>query len=163
MIRKVRIQDAEAICQIYNYYIENSNYTFDTDPRDLHQVVSQIESVTDKTPYFVFENEGCIEGFCYVHPWKEKAAYARTYEVTVYLHPTATGKGLGKLLMQKLIEASRALDVHALIACITEENEKSFKLFENLGFKQVSSFTEVGQKFGRWLGVVDYELVLSSF
>lgn len=160
MIRPVRIQDAEAICQIYNYYIKNSNYTFDTEPKELDQIQKQIEASIGKTPYFVEENDGKIDGFCYVHPWKAKAAYSKTFEVTVYLHPSALGKGLGKLMMMKLIQESKALGVHALIACITEENEKSFHLFESLGFKRVSCFTQVGQKFGRWLGVRDYELVL---
>lgn len=50
--------------------------------------------------------------------------------------------------------------VHALVACITADNEPSRRLFESIGFRRVSHFEQVGRKFGRWLDVVDYELLL---
>lgn len=62
--------------------------------------------------------------------------------------------------MKALIEACAKQGYHTLIACITEGNGESIALHEKLGFKQASHFHEVGCKFGRWLGVVDYELTL---
>ena len=59
-----------------------------------------------------------------------------------------------------LIEECRRYELHALIACITEGNEASYALHEKLGFEKVSYFREVGRKFGKWLGIVDYELIL---
>ena len=74
--------------------------------------------------------------------------------------PSHTGKGIGKELMLHLIEECRRYGLHALIACITEGNEASYALHEKLGFEKVSYFREVGRKFGKWLGIVDYELIL---
>ena len=65
-----------------------------------------------------------------------------------------------KELMLHLIEECRRYGLHALIACITEGNEASYALHEKLGFEKVSYFREVGRKFGKWLGIVDYELIL---
>lgn len=70
----------------------------------------------------------------------------------VYLSPRYKGKGIGRQLMERLIEECRAGGYHALIACITEGNEASCSLHEKLGFRKVSHFEKVGLKFGRVAG-----------
>lgn len=160
MIRKVKLEDAKAIAAIYNEYVVNTVITFDIEPVGATEMMSRIVTISSGYPYFVYETEGRVVGYCYAHPWKEKAAYRHTLETTVYLSPEATGKGIGKRLMQKLIEACRSSGYRALIACITEGNRASNALHEKLGFRQVSRFEKVGSKFGRWLDVADYELLL---
>ena len=160
MIRKVHLQDAKAITDIYNEYVINSTATFDTQPLEIEEMQSRIIQLSANCPYFVYETDGVVAGYCYAHPWKEKAAYKFTLETTVYISPQYIGKGIGKQLMQSLIEECRKKGYHALIACITEGNEISNLLHAKLGFKQVSHFEKVGLKFDRWLGVVDYELIL---
>ena len=83
-----------------------------------------------------------------------------TAETTVYIAPQHTGKGIGQLLMKRLIEECRNRKLHALIACITAENTGSCIMHEKLGFKKVSAFHEVAFKAGQYLGVADYELIL---
>ncbi len=100
--------------------------------------------------------------FRYARPWKERAAYNKTLETTVYLSPRYQGKGVGKLLMSKLIEECAKRGDHVLIACITAENEASRMFHSKLGCKQVSLFENVGIKFGCELDVADYELQLKS-
>ena len=75
-------------------------------------------------------------GYCYAHAWKEKAAYKYTLETTVYLSPRYKGKGIGRQLMERLIEECRAGGYHALIACITEGNEASCSLHEKAGVQE---------------------------
>lgn len=78
-----------------------------------------------------------------------------------FIYPRDTrARGIGRQLMERLIEECRAGGYHALIACITEGNEASYSLHEKLGFRKVSHFEKVGLKFGRWLDVVDYELII---
>lgn len=79
---------------------------------------------------------------------------------TVYLTPEACHKGIGPLLMTHLIDECRRQGYHALIACITADNLSSLRFHHRLGFRQVSRFSEVGLKFGRWLDVIDLELIL---
>lgn len=160
MIRQVKLQDAKAITDIYNQYVMHSVATFDTEPLTQEEMSSRIAELSAHFPYFVYEIEGKVVGYCYAHPWKARAAYRYTLETTVYLAPVETGKGIGKQLMQKLIEECRQSGYQALIACITEGNGASNRLHEALGFKQVSRFEKVGLKFGRRLDVVDYELLL---
>ncbi|EJW95854.1 phosphinothricin N-acetyltransferase [gut metagenome] len=67
---------------------------------------------------------------------------------------------MGRALMIALIDACRDMGLHALIACITLGNQASVALHERLGFNQVSTFRQVGMKFGEWLDIVDYELII---
>lgn len=175
----IAVEDACRIAEIYNYYVKNSVATFDTEEWSTEKMMDKIMAISSEFPYFVIradENDtdidtdkvsahntgkkGKIAGYCYVHPWKEKDAYKDTLESTIYISPEYTGKGIGKLLMNRLIETCRKRDIKVLIACITEGNEGSFILHEHLGFEKVSHFKKVGIKLGKWLDVVDYELIL---
>ena len=104
MIRNARPEDAGAMTDIYNFYIRESVATFDTDPLPTTTMSRHIASASEGYPCLICEEEGQVAGFCYAHPWKEKAAYRHTLETTVYLHPEHTGKGLGRQLMERLIE-----------------------------------------------------------
>jgi phosphinothricin acetyltransferase len=161
MIRNVKPEDVSAITGIYNHYVRESSATFETEPVTEGEMRNRILSISAHFPYLVDEENGVITGYCYAHPWKARAAYQYTLETTVYLAPEFIGKGIGRLLMERLIEESRSSGFRALIACITAENESSCSFHERLGFEKVSHFVKVGEKFGRRLDVVDYELLLN--
>ena len=160
MIRRVKPDDAHDIALIYNYYVENSTITFETDPVSNKEMADRIANISEKYPYFVFEESGKIVGYCYVSSWKKKAAYSKTVESTIYIVKNFQGKGIGRMLMNKLIYELKEKSFHAIIACITTPNPISVKLHEDLGFRKVSEFHEVGYKFGKWLNVGDWELLL---
>lgn len=160
VIRSVRPDDAAAIAAIYNEYVLHSTISFETEPLTPEAMRERIAQVVGSHPYLVEEVGGVIVGYCYAHPWKDRAAYSRTWETTIYLHPEWRGRGLGARLMQELIVRCREVGCHALIACITADNAASCDFHRLLGFTQVSSFLQVGFKMGRWLDVVDYQLLL---
>lgn len=160
MIREVRPDDAAQIAGIYNRYILETTISFETQPLSAEDMRKRIEEISSYFPYLVAENNGKLIGYCYAHLWKERAAYCKTLETTIYLASEAKGKGLGTRLMDRLIDECRNRGYHVLIACITAENEESCRFHERLGFKKVSHFEQAGQKFGRWLDVADYELIL---
>ncbi len=160
IIRPFAPTDNSDITDIYNYYIQNSVITFETDPVSQETMLQRIESITADFPCLVYVEDDRIVGYCYVHAWKEKRAYRYTVENTIYVSPRHQGKGIGKELLAALINECQAAGFHSLIACITEGNEASNRLHEKFGFKQVSRFTKVGYKFGRWLDVLDFQLLL---
>ena len=160
MIRKVQLGDAAAIAAIYNYYITNTIITFETTAVSIEEMRQRILSISNEYPYFVYEQEGEVIGYCYAHRWKEKKAYQYTAETTIYIKPAYRGKGIGKQLMQYLIDACKKRELHTLIACLTYPNDPSTHLHESLNFQLVSHFHEVGKKFGHWLDICDYELHL---
>ncbi len=159
MIRPVKVEnDTPVITRIYNHYIVETTVTFETEPVTEEQMRQRISSISSNFPFFVYENgDGEVIGYCYVHSWKERAAYNSTLETTVYLKPEFESCGIGTLLMEKLISECRKCGFRVLIACVTEENSSSIAFHEKLGFKQVSHFEKVGCKFGRLLDVIDLQ------
>jgi L-amino acid N-acyltransferase YncA len=160
MIRPVKTEDAESIAAIYNEYVLNTDISFETDAVTTEEMRLRISEISTKFPYFVYEIDGKVVGYSYAHLWKSRAAYRHTLETTIYIATNYQGQGIGRKLMEKLIESCKHQGYKVLIACITEDNLKSCIMHENLGFKQVSHFEKVGCKFGRWLGVRDFELIL---
>lgn len=162
MIRPVTAADAAAIAAIYNEYVRHTTISFETEPLTPEAMRARIEEYAARCPYLVDEENGIITGYCCAHPWKERAAYFRTWETTVYLHPQHQGRGIGTRLMQELIGRCCAAGCHALIACITADNTASREFHRRLGFSQVSHFHQVGCKFDRLLDVVDYQMLLNQ-
>lgn len=165
IIRTATPDDAPAIAEIYNHYVLNTAISFETEPVSVSAMRKRIEDIRSsgftEPPYFVCEIDGIIVGYSYAHAWKERRAYYRSLETTVYVAPDWQRHGIGFALMRRLIDCLRSLGhVHSLIACITDGNKGSCRLHERLGFRQVSHFKEVGYKFGRYIDVVDYEMIL---
>ena len=160
MIRYVTQRDVKRITEIYNDYIINTTISFEVKPLTEDEMRNRIESVLAHGPFLVWEEDGEIAGYCYAHPWKERAAYHNTLETTVYLAPQYFRRGIGSQLMRELINQCRVNNIKVLIACITANNEASIKMHEALGFKQVSYFSQVGEKFGQSLDVIDMQLIL---
>lgn len=160
MIRSVRSKDAEAIARIYNHYIENSVITFEETPIDAAEVGSRIGDPTTDLPWFVCESDGVVVGYAYASPWNKRAAYRHTVEVSIYLDCAAVGKGMGRRLYSHLIEDLRARSIHAVIGGVALPNPASVALHESLGFEKVAHYREVGRKFGRWIDVAYWQLVL---
>ena len=160
MIREVTPEDAAALAAVYNPFVTGTAITFETQPVSAAEMRRRIEELSPRYPYYIYEDGGEVLGYCYLHPWKPRAAYSRTWEVTIYLSSAAQGRGVGSEMLRRLIADARERGVIALIACITQGNEHSIGFHKHLGFKQVSLFEKVGYKFGRMLDVVDLELVL---
>lgn len=160
MVRRLKETDIPAITHIYNKFILGSTASFEVEALTERQMHDRAMSIAEQFPYFVDEIDGRVVGYCYAHPWKERAAYCGTLETTVYISPYHHRLGVGRRLMDALVDDCRKRGFRSLIACITAENKASCVFHESLGFKQVSFFDEVGEKFGRLLSVVDYQLKL---
>ena len=94
MIREVKAtQDAAALAAIYNEYVLGTTISFETEAITPEQMKARIAGFASEYPYLVYEEEGVVLGHCYAHRWKERAAYAHTWESTIYLSPQACGKG----------------------------------------------------------------------
>ena len=83
MIRQVELQDAKAITDIYNEYVQHSVATFDTEPVQEEEMRVRIAEISSRFPYFIYEEGKEIAGYCYAHTWKERSAYRYTLETTV--------------------------------------------------------------------------------
>ena len=160
MIRPATTGDASRITGIYNHYVRSTIVTFDEEPIKRTAVAARIADTVVSFPYLVEEENGHVRAFAYASPWKSRGAYRQTAETTIYLDPECTGLGIGSRLYTQLIEALRERGIHALLGGIALPNPASIALHEKLGFTKVAQLKEVGRKFGRWIDVGYWELIL---
>nr|WP_321452437.1 arsinothricin resistance N-acetyltransferase ArsN1 family B [uncultured Carboxylicivirga sp.] len=160
MIRTVEAADVQDICNIYNYYIENTFVTFEEQKVTAEQMQERISNVQQKFDWFVYEKEGKVIGYCYATGWRARSAYRFSVETTVYLKNGYEGNGVGTQLYRHLIKELIKKDIHSFIGGISLPNETSIALHEKLGFQKIAHFREVGQKFNKWIDVGYWQLVL---
>jgi phosphinothricin acetyltransferase len=156
-IRPATERDIPDMLEIYNLYVANSTVTFDEDPQTLKEMRAKFRHVhTLNYPWLVAVSpSGTILGYTYVTPWKQKAAYRFTVEDSIYLTPAASGKGIGKALLGRMLDDAAQAGVKEVIAVIADRGaEGSIAIHEKFGFKEIGRMGRVGFKFGRWLGTV---------
>ena len=162
MIRKVTLEDAGEISEIYNHYILNSIATFETIAIGVEEMQNRIRLVQQNFPWLVFESDGEILGYAYATEWKARRAYKRTVESTVYLRQDAFNKGIGTKLYKALLKELKKMKVHAVIGGISLPNDASIALHEKFKFEKVAHFKEVGFKFNKWIDVGYWELLIKD-
>lgn len=161
IIRSAKDDDAIDIAYIYNYYIAISHATFEIEPIDEAEMLRRIEECWYAGyPFLVCEENDEIVGYAYGRRFRVRQAYLHSVEVTVYVRPGHTERGIGKLLYESLFDELKKGDFHAIIAGISLPNEASVKLHENFGFEKVAHFREVGRKFERWIDVGYWQFML---
>ncbi len=160
MIREVTDSDTAALCAIYNHYIANGIATFEEQVLDTQTLRERIAQVCPGLPWLVCEADGEVAGYAYASPWRTRSAYRFSVESTIYLDPRSTGRGLGTQLYEALLGALRAQSLHVVVSAIALPNPASVALHEKMGFEKVAHLKEVGRKFGRWIDVGYWELLL---
>lgn len=160
MIRNVELRDAEAICNIYNYYIKNTIVTFEENELSVPEMEDRIKEVTKDFPYLVYEKSGEVVAYAYASKWKGRCAYKFSVESTVYLKYGLQREGIGSSVYTELIKRLSELKLHAVIGGIAIPNPGSIALHEKLGFEKIGHFKEVGFKNNQWLDVGYWELIL---
>lgn len=160
MIRAITRDDAERIAILYNYYIEKTVITFEEEPIDAAEMNRRIDKVTQTHPWLGQEQDGVLAGYAYAAPWHSRCAYRLSAETTIYVDSHYLGMGIGFSLYGALIEQLRARGFHCAIGGIALPNQASVALHKKLGFRKVAEFEEVGWKFGRWINVGYWELIL---
>lgn len=155
---------ADAILGILNEAIANSTALYDYRPRAPESMLAWFEAKRrGGYPVLGIENgQGELMAFGSYGAFRAWPAYKYTVEHSVYVHAGHRGRGLGRVVMQALIDAARRSDVHALIGGIDATNSGSIALHERLGFRHVGTLPQVGFKFGRWLDLAFYQLLLET-
>lgn len=162
MIRKVTVTDAAQIAEIYNHFVEKTIVTFEETPLTISEVEKWIKETTSTFPWFVFEEKEELLGYAHASSWKSRCAYRNSVESTVYLRPTAFGKGIGSKLYDRLLTELRKLGFHAIIGGIALPNKASIALHEKFGFEKIGHFKEVGNKFNQWIDVGYWQLLIQK-
>ena len=160
MIRPVLPTDAPALADIYNPYVRDTIITFEEEPVSVAEMGARIARVTATYPWLVWEEDGVVLGYAYGSTWRTRHAYRFAVETTVYLAQGHHGKGRGAALYEALLDELRQRGFHSALGCLGLPNESSVRLHEKLGFRKVGHMTEAGWKFGAWVDVGFWELLL---
>jgi len=162
LIRAATAADAEAVAAIYNHAVTHTTANFDLVPRS---VAAQREWLVARSGAFaaivaVDVATRRVLGFASLSPYRERPAYATTVEDSIYVHPDHAGRGIGKQLLEHLIDVARASGFHTVIARIEADGEASRALHAAVGFELVGIERDIGRKFKRWLSVAVMQLML---
>ena len=149
-IRPVRESDLAEICEIVNYFIANTWVNFRTRLQEVGEWRDEWHRCREKYPWLTAEREGRVAGFAYSAPFKQREAYDRSVEVTVYVAKDFHRCGVGRTLYEQLIPTLDQLKFHTNIAVIGLPNGPSVGLHEAFGFKHAGTLKDAGFKMAGW-------------
>jgi L-amino acid N-acyltransferase len=154
----------EGILQIFNEAILNSTAVYDYRPRTAGVIRSWLESkVCAGLPVIGVEEEGGgLLGFATYGSFRDRPAYKYSVEHSVYVRSDCRRKGLGVVLLSKLIDAARSEERHLMVGGIDVDNVASIALHRKLGFSHAGTVRQAGYKFSRWLDLAFYQLILDT-
>lgn len=162
-IRSAVPADAAAVRAIYAFHVANGTASFDTEAPGEAFWRDKIVAVTTKGwPFLVAEWSGAVIGYAYATQFRDRAAYARTCENSIYVADGMRGKGVGRGLLNALVREARAAGFEQMIAVIGGAEPASAALHERLGFFHAGRLQKVGYKFGRKLDTVYMQLDLTA-
>lgn len=163
MIRKAEKRDIQRITEIYNEVVANSAASFDLEEKSLDDRTAWMEAHKGNHPLLVYEVEGTVAGYASLSSYREKKAFDSTVELSVYLDESFRERGIGTKLMEAILrEARNRDDIHTVVSVITAGNEVSKKLHESFGFCYCGTVMEAGYKFGRYLDIETYQLIVRN-
>lgn len=161
-LRTATVGDAERLRDIYAPYVSGTAITFECEVPAVEEFRRRIAATLERYPYLVAEDgRGDVVGYAYAGPLKERAAYGRSVETSIYVRQGDSGKGLGRLLHDALEQALREKGILNMYACIAAPRgddpyltDHSIQFHAHLGYRLIGRFLQCGYKFGRWYDMV---------
>ncbi len=163
-VRDAVTTDFDAITALYAHEVAHDVATYEYDAPDVAEMRRRWQAVRDAgCPWLVAEADGRFAGYAYAGGYRSRIGYRWTVESTVYVAPALHGRGIGRALMQRLIEDCTRRGFRQMVAVIGEPaNAASVRLHERLGFATIGVFPGLGRKHGRWLDTLQMQRALGD-
>jgi L-amino acid N-acyltransferase YncA len=164
LVRPSTPADIAAIRDIYAHAVTQGTGTFELQAPDTAEMARRREDVLSKgLPWLVAEAQGGVLGYAYANHFRPRPAYRFSVEDSVYLHPDAQGRGVGRALLAELVARCQAAGARQMLAVIGDSaNHGSIGVHRALGFEHCGMLRAVGWKFDRWLDVVLMQRALGA-
>jgi phosphinothricin acetyltransferase len=159
-IRPARPEDAPGILAIYAPFVRETAVSFEVVPPDEPAMARRIAAALERWSYLVAEEEGSVQGYAYAGPFRDRAAYDWTAEVSFYVAAEARRRGVGRALCGAVLEELRGRGFRSAVGIVTLPNAASVALMEGLGFRAVGVLERAGFKLGRWWDVGFWQVAL---
>jgi phosphinothricin acetyltransferase len=155
-VRRCTQQDMPGVCEIYVLEVREGTASFELEPPSVAEMTARFAAIEAAgLPYLVVELEGRIAGFAYAGPYRPRPAYQHTVEDSVYVARWARRQGVGRALLEAVIERTTARGMRQMVAIIGDSaHTASIELHARAGFRLVGTLEHIGWKFGRWLDTV---------
>lgn len=153
VFREVRNSDAEAITEIFNHFVENSFAAYPEEKMGL-ELYERLKNMASGYPFYIVEINNKVIGFGLLRSFYHSNAFKRAAEITYFILPEFTGKGLGKQFLDILEKEGKKLGVDTILANISSKNEQSINFHLKYGFKECGRFVKVGKKFDKDFDVI---------
>lgn len=151
IVRTSTDADVEAMLAIYSHYIHRGIGDYEPEPLDEDDIKRRRKNMLNKRlPHVAAELDGVLVGYAYAVPFRKRPAYRYAVKHSIYVHPDHLSAGIGRQLMQFLIDACAAAGYRQMIGYIDAANERSLRLHESFGFARAGYLPAIGYKFGRW-------------
>lgn len=160
-VRLATEDDLVHVCEIVNYYIENTVFNFRAEPQGVDEWRNDWRRLHSRFPWLV-ATDNRVVGVAYAAPWNDRTAYQWTVEATVYVAPSAQRRGVGDALYAELLGRLRRQGFHSVVAVIALPNDPSVRLHERHGFVQAGRLVDAGYKRGGWHDVGFWQCILAS-
>ena len=168
-IRTAKPEDAGRLLEIYDYYVTSTAVSLEYETPSLEEFTARMERTLKKYPYLVLVRDGKIEGYAYAGPFKGRASYAWSSEISIYLDHRAVKCGLGRMLSEALEAELKKMGILNLYGCIAYPEKEDEYLTTNsadyhrhLGFETVGIFHRCACKFGRWYNMIWMEKIIGE-
>lgn len=149
--------DVPQMLAIYRPYVEQTTYSFEYTAPTCAEFSARFAHHTAQFPWLVWEEQGQLLGYAYASAPFSRAAYSWCAEVSVYLHPSAHRRGIGRTLYAVLEQILFRQGYRVIYSLITTDNAPSLAFHRALGYRTVAQMPDCGIKFGRSLGIVYME------
>lgn len=163
-VRPADVADSPAITDIYAGHVLHGTATFEITPPDVAEMTARMRAIADAGhPWIVAARGGKVVGYAYAGPYRARPAYRYTTEDSIYLAPDAVGQGIGRRLLEALIDACTRRGDRQMIAVIGDSgNAASVAVHAATGFVHVGTLANAGRKFDRWIDVVMMQRALGD-
>lgn len=159
-IREAKEADLGDITRIYNYAIEHTTSTFDTEPKTIGDRLQWFRARTHAYPIIVATNDEQVVGWAEIRRYGDRKAYRYSVEDAVYVAQEHQSKGIETALLQRIIEIATEKRYHTMLALVVQGNTCSTMLHQKFGFEKVGVMRQVGWKFDTWLDVTIMQRLL---
>ena len=150
-IRLATEADAEGMLEIYAPVVLETAISFEDQPPSVEEFRGRISAVLERMPWLVCVAGEDIAGYAYATPFRTRAGYRWTAELTVYVHPAYHRRGVGRALYTALLRCLAEQGFHMAVAIISLPNDASVGLHVSLGFHRTGILERIGYKHGRWI------------
>jgi L-amino acid N-acyltransferase YncA len=157
-LEDMTLEYSQEVIDIFNHYVSNGFAAYGDQPVEIEHF-NRFLGIARGYPAMVVKDEsGTVVGFAFLHPYRSESTFHRVAEITYFIHPDHTGKGLGTRILKEFVEAAKARGIDTFLASISSRNEASLRFHVKHGFEECGRFRRIGRKFGQDFDVVWMQL-----